>query len=184
MQNEQVRGLQYFLAVIGAYYESVQPLQITGIYDEQTEISVRSFQKLFGLPQIGVVNEQTWDDIYRAYAGIVESIPVEAAGYVPIPYPGTVLQEGVTSEYVRILQEYLTFIHDTIPEIPPVRNTGYFGPLTRASVTAFQRYAGLPQNGAVGVVTWDAISGLYSDLRFGYEKRPYQAPGYIIRSEA
>jgi len=184
MQNEQVKGLQYFLAVIGAYYESVQPLQITGTYDAQTEISVRSFQKLFGLPQTGVVDERTWDDIYRAYAGIVESIPVEEAGYIPIPYPGTVLQEGVTSEYVRILQEYLTFIHDTIPEIPPVRNTGYFGPLTRASVTAFQRYAGLPQNGAVGVVTWDAISGLYSDLRFGYDKRPYQAPGYIIRSEA
>ncbi len=183
MQNEQVRGLQYFLAVIGAYYQSVQPLRITGIYDNQTKISVKSFQKLFGLPQTGVVNERTWDDIYRAYAGIVESIPVEEAGYIPIPYPGTVLQEGMTSEYVRILQEYLTFIHDTIPEIPPVRNTGYFGPLTKASVTAFQRYAGLTQNGAVGVVTWDAISGLYSDLKFGYEKRPYQAPGYIIRSE-
>ncbi len=181
MQNEQVRGLQYFLAVVGAYYEAVQPLRITGIFDEQTEISVRSFQKLFGLPQTGVVDERTWDDIYRAYAGIVESIPTEDAEYIPVPYPGTVLQEGMTSDYVRILQEYLTFIHETIPEIPPVRNTGYFGPLTRASVTAFQRYSGLPENGAVGVVTWDAISGLYSDLRFGYDKRPYQAPGYVIR---
>ncbi len=181
MQNEQVRGLQYFLAVVGAYYEAVQPLRITGIFDEQTEISVRSFQKLFGLPQTGVVDERTWDDIYRAYAGIVESIPTEDAEYIPVPYPGTVLQEGMTSDYVRILQEYLTFIHETIPEIPSVRNTGYFGPLTRASVTAFQRYSGLPENGAVGVVTWDAISGLYSDLRFGYDKRPYQAPGYVIR---
>ena len=183
MRNEQVRGLQYFLAVIGAYYEAVQPLQITGVYDEQTERSVRSFQKLFGLPQTGEVNERTWDDIYRAYAGIVESIPTDVAEYIPVPYPATVLQEGVTSDYVRILQEYLSFIHETIPEIPAVRNTGYFGPLTRASVTAFQRYSGLPENGAVGVVTWDAISGLYSDLRFGYDKRPYQAPGYVIRSE-
>ncbi|MBR4319103.1 MAG: peptidoglycan-binding protein [Oscillospiraceae bacterium] len=183
MRNEQVRGLQYFLAVVGAYYEAVQPLQITGTFDAQTQISVKSFQKLFGLPETGVVDERTWDDIYRAYAGIVESIPTDIADSIPVPYPGTVLQEGTTSDYVRILQEYLTFIHETIPEIPAVRNTGYFGPLTRASVTAFQRYSGLPENGAVGVVTWDAVSGLYSDLRFGYDKRPYQAPGYIIRSE-
>ena len=33
MQSEQVRGLQYFLAVVGAYYESVLPIEITGIYD-------------------------------------------------------------------------------------------------------------------------------------------------------
>ena len=111
------------------------------------------------------------------------SAATDVSDYIPVPYPGTVLQEGVTSDYVRILQEYLSFIHETIPEIPAVRNTGYFGPLTRAAVTAFQRYSGLPENGAVGVVTWDAVSGLYSDLRFGYDKRPYQAPGYIIRSE-
>ena len=183
MKNEQVRGLQYFLAVVGAYYDAVQPLQITGVYDEQTEISVRSFQKLFGLPQTGNVDEQTWNAIYRAYLGIVDSVPTDVAEYIPIPYPGTVIQEGVTSDYVRILQEYLTFIHETIPAIPAVRNTEYFGPLTKAAVLAFQRYSGLPENGVVGVVTWDAISGLYSDLKFGYDKRPYQAPGYIIRSE-
>ncbi|MDE5884221.1 MAG: peptidoglycan-binding protein [Oscillospiraceae bacterium] len=183
MRNEQVRGLQYFLAVVGAYYEEVERIEITGIYDQQTEDSVRSFQRVFGLPQTGVVNESTWDFIFRAYAGIVESIPVDVADYIPVPYPGQVMQEGVTSEYVRILQEYLSFIHETIPEIPAVRNTGYFGPLTRASVIAFQRFAGLPQNGVVGVVAWDAIAGLYSDLKFGYGKRPYQAPGYTIRGE-
>ena len=115
------------------------------------------------------------------YAGIAESIPKEDAEWIPALYPGTVLQEGVTSEDVRILQTYLTYIHNTVQEIPAVRTTGYFGPLTRASVIAFQRYAGLTQNGVVGAVTWDAVAGLYSDLRFGYEKRPYQSPGYTIR---
>ncbi len=181
MQNEQVRGLQYFLAVIGAYYESVQPLTITGIYDEQTMASVRSFQRVYGLPVTGTVDEATWNDIYRAYAGIAASIPVEDAAWIPLLYPGFVLQEGMTNEYVRVLQQYLTYIHRTVPSIPEVRDTGYFGPVTRSAVTAFQRYAGLTPNGAVGAVTWDEIAGLYSDLRFGYEKRPYQAPGYIIK---
>lgn len=181
MQSEQVRGLQYFLAVVGAYYESVRPIRITGVYDDQTEASVRSFQRVYGLPETGIVDEATWNDLYRAYAGIAASIPKEDAEWIPALYPGTVLQEGVTSEDVRILQTYLTYIHNTVPEIPAVRTTGYFGPLTKASVIAFQRYAGLNQNGVVGAVTWDAIAGLYSDLRFGYEKRPYQSPGYTIR---
>lgn len=181
VQNEQVRGLQYFLAVIGAYYESVQPITITGIYDEQTAASVRSFQRVYGLPVTGIVDEATWDDIYRAYAGIAASIPVSDAEWVPLLYPGFVLQEGMTNEYVRVLQQYLTYIHRTVPSVPEVRDTGYFGPITKSAVIAFQRYAGLAPNGAVGAVTWDEIAGLYSDLRFGYEKRPYQAPGYTIR---
>ena len=182
--SEQVRGLQYFLAVIGAYYEAVRPIKITGTYDRETEESVRSFQRVYGLPQTGIVDEATWNDIYRAYAGIVASMPTDRADLAPILYPGIVLQEGITNDYVRILQEYLTYIHETLPQIPAVRNTGYFGPLTRSAVTAFQRYAGLNPNGVVGTVTWDEIAGLYSDLRFGYEKRPYQAPGYTIRSES
>ena len=181
MQNEQVRGLQYFLAVVGAYYESVDRIEITGVYDEQTAASVRSFQRVYGLPVTGIVDEATWNDIYRAYAGIAASIPIEDAEWIPLLYPGFVLQEGMTSEYVRVLQQYLTYIHRTIPAIPEVRDTGYFGPVTRSAVTAFQRYAGLDPTGAVGAVTWDGIAGLYSDLRFGYEKRPYQSPGYTIR---
>ncbi|MBQ8010534.1 MAG: peptidoglycan-binding protein, partial [Oscillospiraceae bacterium] len=90
-------------------------------------------------------------------------------------------REGMTNDYVRILQEYLTYIHRTIPEIPEVSNTGYFGPITKSAVQAFQRYAGIPENGVVGAATWDGIAGLYSDLRFGAEKRPYQSPGYTIQ---
>ena len=89
----------------------------------------------------------------------------------------------MTDDNIRIMQEYLTYIHDTIPEIPAVRNTGYFGSLTREAVIAFQRYAGLEPNGIVGAVTWDAIAGLYSELQLGYEKRPYQSPGYTIRNQ-
>ena len=181
MQSIEVSMLQYYLAVIGAYYEAVIPVEITGYFGEQTERSVKSFQRVFGLPQTGVVDRATRNDLYRAYMGIRQSIPRENAEFIPQLYPGSVLQEGVTSEDVRILQQYLTYISRTIPEIPAVRDTGYFGPLTRASVTAFQRYAGLTPNGVVGAVTWDGIAGLYSDLRLGYAKRPYQNPGYTIR---
>lgn len=179
MQTVEVSVLQYYLAVIGAYYESVAPVDITGYFGEETEKSVKSFQRVFGLPQTGVVDRLTWNDINRAYMGIVESVPFDDAAAVAL-YPGTVFKEGVSGEYVRILQEYLSFINQTYPNIPAVNNTGYFGPVTRQSVTAFQKQFGLNPNGIVGATTWDAIAGVYSDLRFGFDKRPYQNPGYTI----
>lgn len=178
MQGNEVSHLQYYLAVIGAYYEAVQPVEITGYFGEETENSLKSFQRVFGIPQTGVLDRQTRNDIYRAYMGIVETVKPEYTAVVL--YPNIVLREGENNNYVRILQEYLTFIHDTYPNIPAVNNTGYFGPLTKQSVMEFQRQFGINPTGFVGGVTWDAIAGVYSDLRFGFDKRPYQDPGYII----
>ncbi|MBR5164594.1 MAG: peptidoglycan-binding protein [Ruminococcus sp.] len=178
MQSDEVRMLQYYLAVIGAYYEAVQPVEITGYFGEMTEKSVKSFQRVFGLPQTGMVDRATRNDLYRAYRGIAESVKPD---YTAVAlYPGTVLREGDSSSSVRIIQEYLTFIHGTYPNIPAVNNTGYFGPITKQAVTEFQRQFGINPTGIVGAVTWDSIAGVYSDLRYGFDKRPYQEPGYTI----
>ncbi len=177
-EGMEVRNLQYYLAVIGAYYEAVKPVEITGYFGEETEESLKSFQRVFGLPQTGALNRETNNDLYRAYMGIVESVSPENTAVAL--YPGTVLREGASGDSVRIIQEYLTFIHETYPEIPAVNNTGYFGPMTKRSVTEFQRVFGINPTGIIGGVTWDAIAGVYSDLRFGFDKRPYQNPGYTI----
>ncbi|MBQ1519043.1 MAG: peptidoglycan-binding protein [Ruminococcus sp.] len=179
MQSIEVSVLQYYLAVIGAYYEAVVPVEITGYFGEKTERSVKSFQRVFGLPQTGEVDRATRNDLYRAYQGIAEAVPPQ---YTAVAlYPGTVLREGVSGEQVKIIQEYLTYINRSYPDIPAVSNTGYFGPLTKRSVIAFQRKFGIDQTGIVGAVTWDKIAGVYSDLRYGFDKRPYQNPGYTIR---
>ena len=176
--GEGVITLQYMLAVVGAYYESVQPLMLTGSYDEQTAESLRSFQQTYGLPQTGVLDRTTWNDLMRAYLAIAESIPIEASDLVL--YPGKALSEGARGEYVRELQEYLSYINMSYSDIPAVSATGYFGPLTRASVIAFQKRFGLTQNGIVNAQTWNEIVREYSELKYGFEKQPYQYPGYVI----
>jgi peptidoglycan hydrolase-like protein with peptidoglycan-binding domain len=179
MQSIEVSMLQYYLAVIGAYYEAVMPVEVTGYFGEQTERSVKSFQRVFGLPQTGIVDRATKNDIFRAYQGIVESVPPQYT-YVAL-YPNTVLREGASGESVKIIQQYLTYINRSYPSIPAVSDTGYFGPLTKQSVTAFQKQFGIEPSGIVGAVTWDRIAGVYSDLRYGFDKRPYQNPGYTIK---
>lgn len=180
MESMQVKLVQYYLAVVGAYYEQVQPVEITGYYGDQTAASVRSFQQVFGLPQTGIINRATWNQLTDAYLGIVADLPATGENVVAI-YPGTVLKEGTTSESVRIAQEYLNFLHGVYPQIPAVNNTGYFGPVTRSAVLAFQRLMGLEENGLIGPITWDELTRVYSEHRFGYDKRPYQHPGYTIK---
>ena len=180
MQGYEIRAIQYYLAVIGAYYQAVQPVDITGYFGAQTETSVKSFQQVFGLPQTGVVDRPTWYSMFDAYAGIVESVPLDTTVNDVVLYPGVALREGTTSEYVRLLQTYLSFIHQSYPEIQAVTTTGYFGPMTKASVASFQEYFGYPVTGFVGAVTWNSITSLYSDLRYGFDKQPFQNPGYII----
>ena len=180
MQSIEVKNLQYYLAVIGAYYEAVAPVSITGYYGNETENSVRSFQRVYGLEETGTVNRQVWIDIYRAYRGIIDAVPIDDSVDV-ILFQGRILKEGMSGEDVKRIQEYLTYINKSYPGIPAVNNTGYYGPLTRASVLAFQRQFGINQTGFVGAVTWNAIASLYSDLKYGFDKQPFQNPGFTIK---
>lgn len=180
IEGNNVSIIQYYLAVIGAYYEKIPPVDITGYFGSNTEDSVKAFQKVFGLPVTGRVDRATWNDIYRAYDGILNSVPLYN-NITTVLYPNIILKEGMSNEYIKVLQEYLSYINQTYPNIPAVNNTGYFGNLTKASVIAFQKQFGLQPNGIVGSTTWDAISREYSNLRYGEEKLPYQYPGYTIK---
>ena len=176
--GDEVRVIQYYLAVIGDFYNTVPPISVTGTFDQATREAVVAFQNTYGLTPDGIVGRLTWNDMYRAYRGIVESSTTFEGGVAL--YPGTVLRIGSQGDYVRLLQQYLTFISETYPSIPAVQDTGVFGNQTQAAVRAFQEQFGLTVSGLVGPLTWDAIASLYSDLRYGYNKQPGQYPGYEL----
>ena len=61
--------LQYYLAVIGAYYEAVQPVEITGYFGEKTEKSVnhsREFSDFLRRARLTVLQEMTSTEHTRA----------------------------------------------------------------------------------------------------------------------
>ena len=176
--GNSVRIVQYYLAVIGQFYETVNSPQINGTFDEATENAVRAFQEVSGLSVDGVVGDNTWNAMLDAYYGILESIDNLS---LPVKlFPGVLLTQGSRGEYVSVLQEYLSYIADTFTEIPKVPVTGIFGAQTDSAVRAFQEMVGLTPDGRVGPLTWNRIAGLYDDLQNGYLKQEEQYPGYDL----
>lgn len=178
-----VQSLQYFIDYLSAYYDTIPSLTVDGEYGSATDEAVRAVQNTFGIPVTGVVDEDTWEALYRAYLGIVETIPLEYTEGNVVPFPGRVLRIGSDGEDVRLLQEYLNFIRQYFPEIPFVEPTGYFGNRTEETVRAFQRRFGLEENGVVAAPTWNAVTTLYQDLYKGNQLGAGQYPGEPVGGE-
>ena len=68
--GEKVRQLQYMLSVLSAYIPDIPPLNIDGIYGDATRSAVLAAQRRFGLPETGIVDSATWNEIYDQFSGI------------------------------------------------------------------------------------------------------------------
>lgn len=69
-RGDKVRHLQYMLSVLSSYIQQIPPLTVDGVFGSNTQNAVLAAQRYFGLPETGIVNEATWDNIYDQFSGI------------------------------------------------------------------------------------------------------------------
>lgn len=68
--GEAVRTIQEQLNRISRNYPAIPKVAADGIYGPETEEAVRTFQRIFKLPQTGVVDYRTWYKISEIYVGV------------------------------------------------------------------------------------------------------------------
>lgn len=178
--GSEVNNVQYLLAYLAQFYNTIPSVAVDGIYGSATADAVRSFQRTFELPVTGEVDLPTWDIMYRTYIGFLEAIPFKYIEGNVLPYPGVPLRLGSESDTVRLLQDYINYIAGFFDEIPSVNPTGYFGTQTQSAVIALQNLLGIEPTGTVAAATWDGITNLYSDLYNGTRLGEGQFPGYEV----
>ncbi|MBE6672813.1 MAG: spore cortex-lytic protein [Ruminococcaceae bacterium] len=172
--------LQYYLNVVATFTDGLAPIPINGVFGEQTDALVRSFQRNSGLPETGIVDEETWNRLYDAYVGIVESLPPSAFDGIARPFPGTPLRIGFSGDDVRELQSYINVLSTAYDEIPSIAEDGIFGENTRDAVYAIQALFNLTVDGSVDAITWAVIADTYDNIVKGNQRSPGQYPGYEI----
>ncbi len=120
---------------------------------EDTEYSVRQFQRIFNLASDGVVGKATWYKLVYLYVGVTRLSELVSEGQtfykVQFQYPG-VLREGDTGTEVQVLQYMLAVLAEFDEVIPPLTVDGVFGPSTANAVQSFQRQTDLLPDGVVG----------------------------------
>ena len=159
-----VRELQYLLAFVGNFVDTLPVIAVDGIFGAETHRAVEAFQRQYGLPVTGIVDTVTWNTLYNAYRGQYASLPENFFTGTVQPYPGFVLRQGSRGEEVRVLQQYLQTIAQTYPSVPSPEADGIFGTATASAVRAYQQLFGLEATGNVGAETWQSITDTYSDL--------------------
>lgn len=122
-----------------------------GVYGPRTMAAVQEFQRYAGLPQDGVIGNNTWDAIVNKLRelGIITNIPIASNRFF--------LSSGATGIGVFKMQEYLNEIAETNACLRPIPVDGMYGPRTTTAVQMFQYLYDLTIDGVIGSRTWDAI---------------------------
>ena len=184
-RGPQVTQAQVMLNRISQNYPAISRIYpVDGIFGEQTERSVLSFQRIFNLTPDGIIGKATWYQLVRLYVGVNNLAELESQGqtFYRVNWQGSeTLQEGNTGQSVRQLQYMLRVVSDYISTVPAVAIDGIFGPATQAAVIAYQRYAGLTPDGIVGTNTWQSLYNQVSGILSSEETVGLQYPGQPLR---
>lgn len=184
-RGPQVTQAQVMLNRISQNYPAISRIYpVDGIFGEQTERSVISFQRIFNLTPDGIIGKATWYQLVRLYVGVNDLAELESQGqtFYRVNWQGSgTLQEGNTGQSVRQLQYMLRVVSDYIDTVPSVSIDGIFGPATQAAVIAYQRHAGLTPDGIVGTNTWHSLYNQVSGILSSEETAGLQYPGQPLR---
>ncbi|EKU98568.1 putative peptidoglycan-binding domain-containing protein [Leptolyngbya sp. PCC 7375] len=128
--HQKVIKLQQLLS------QKVGPISITGIFDYETEIAVKTFQSRMFLKPDGIVGFLTWQALYTN---------------APVNMP--TLRQGCHGSAVESVQELLSIDLYYTGMI-----NGQFDPEMYQAVKRFQADQGLPTTGVVDALTWQLLS--------------------------
>lgn len=166
-RGNEVAIIQTALNEISTNYPAIPKVSVDGIYGENTENAVKTFQRIFNLTPDGVVGLATWYKLVYLYVGIRRLSELNSRGQqlegTSFEYTGTV-KRGDTGLKVTVAQYMLSVLSEFYYTIPFVTIDGIYGESSENAVKAFQRTVGLPQTGVITAGVWNKLYEAFSGI--------------------
>ena len=150
-----VKSMQKKLAALSKVYSGIQTISADGVFGAGTSAALRRFQPQFGLTADALLGKNTFASLARVTKAAAAGNPT----HVVTRYPGYVLQQGSSGDWVRFLQSYLNSAGGSVPKVTV---DGRFGPATKSAVMSFQAQQGLTVDGKVGTATWPSVVQVFN----------------------
>ncbi len=164
--NESVRILQEQLNRIAINFPRLPLIEVNGVYNQQTEETVREFQRLFILPITGITDKATWYRISQIYASVKRLAEITSEGqrasYNRQQYPGSPIQLYSRGSEVQEIQFYLQRIARFNPLVESPELDGIYGASTQRAVISFQNAYGLSPTGVIDEADWVRLVEVYN----------------------
>ena len=158
-------NLQRYLRQLSYHHPEITPPPIDGIFDSDTERSLREFQAMRGLPVTGRADRRTWDELYTMYrASIAENEPPRTVAILPFVAGEILLQKGDEGFTINVLQYMLRELGESLAELEEIEINGVFDEKTARAVRLFRAQNGLTEGETVDLVTWNTLVDRFNRL--------------------
>ena len=164
-EAEAILNLQRYLRQLSYHHPEITPPPIDGIFERDTEKSLKDFQAMVGLPVTGRADRRTWDALYTMYrASIAENEPPRTVAILPFVAGEILLQKGDEGFTINVLQYMLRELGESLAELEEVEITGIFDENTARAVRLFRAQNGLPDGETVDLITWNTLVDRFNRL--------------------
>ncbi|WP_419821078.1 peptidoglycan-binding protein [Anoxybacterium hadale] len=186
--GREVGIIQHEINRIAENYPVIPRIQNPdGNFTREMEASIKAFQRIFRLPEDGVVGKSTWYKIkyvYDSVKGLGELFSGRVgSGDFKRPADAS-WKEGDSGIWVMLIQYYMRSLSCYYHILPLVEISGTFGPETSEAAKALVSIYGLPWNGLIDA---DVLARFYQDYLVKLKNIPEDClpeepvyPGYLL----
>ena len=158
--DDAVFELQGYLRNIGRLDSDIERVVPDGIFGEETTLSVKSFQRKYGIKETGVVDLETWESLLVAnrQAVFIASAPIQVVRITNEDLPLTV---GTENEFVHVLKLMLNDVAAAFSNFSTVGTHSFFDEETLVEVEKWQDVIAVKKTGEVDKMTWNTLGEFY-----------------------
>lgn len=158
--GQPVKSLQYMLGELSYERERLPFVAPDGVFGEATLEAVMTFQREYGLPVTGQVDQRTWDAVVAQFRDMERqrAHPRCLRAFPPRPFQ---VAPGERDDTMILVQTMFQSLAPILSGIVPGEVNGFHGPRSVSNTRWLQRVSGLEETGIMDRFTWNMLARLY-----------------------